>query len=377
MRPILSLLLISLFILPGCEETPVVMDDDNPVMGDLEHIAYEPMPYDLQIPDFFPEMIIPEENPLTVDGVELGRFLFYDPILSLDSTQSCASCHLVEGAFTDNLAVSFGVQGLPGKRSSMSLLNVGYYYNGLFWDGRSPNLEEQALHPIEDPLEMDNTWEVVIDRLQNHEIYPEMFRKAFGIKDREDIDRDLATKAIASFERTLISGGNSKYDRKFLAQEPGVPFTVSEFRGRDMFFDESEEGLPDAQCFHCHGGVLLTVNDYRNNGLQEVDDLNDFEDFGLGAVTGKLIDNGKFRAPTLRNIALTAPYMHDGSIETLEEVIDFYNEGVHYADNLDENLVIQPLGLDEEMKADLLAFLHTLTDTTFLSNPAYQNPFEE
>ena len=203
-----------------------------------------------------------------------------------------------------------------------------------------------------------------------------MIRQAFGISDRSEISREHVTKAIASFERTLINGGNAKYDRKFLAGEPGVPFTASEFRGRDMFFDESEEGLPDAQCFHCHGGVLFTANDYRNNGLQDAPDLNSFDDPGRGAITGKVIDNGKFRAPSLRNIALSAPYMHDGRLETLEDVIDFYNEGVHYADNLDENLVIQPLGLTPEMKQDLLAFLHTLTDTTYLSNPDYLNPFE-
>ncbi|MCB0705901.1 MAG: cytochrome C peroxidase [Saprospiraceae bacterium] len=353
------------------------MDDDNPILGDLESIPYDPQPYTLEIPDFFPDMIIPTDNPLTVEGVELGRFLFYDPILSADSTQACASCHLIEGAFTDNLALSTGIQGLEGKRSAMSLLNVGFYYSGLFWDGRSPTLEEQALHPVTDPLEMDNTWEALEEKLRNHDLYPEMFRKAFGIKDRSDISRDYATKALASFERTLISGGKAKYDKKFLSLEPGILYTASEFRGKDMFFDESEEGLPDAQCFHCHGGVLFTTNEYRNNGLQEAATLNDFDDPGYGMVTGKVIDNGKFRAPTLRNIALSAPYMHDGRLATLEEVIDFYNEGVHYAANLDENLVIQPLGFDEQMKQDLIAFLHTLTDTSFVSNPAFQNPFEE
>ena len=366
-------------LLSGLSFFYACQDDDLPeppvtTKGDLEDIPYEPEPYDLQVPPGFPPLEIPQDNPLTVDGIELGRFLFYDPILSSDSTQSCSSCHLPVGSFTDNLPTSPGVLGIHGKRSAMSLLNAAFFTNGLFWDGRSTTLEAQALLPVEDPVEMNNTWEVVIERLQAHPEYPAMFRRAFGILDSDEISRELAAKAIAQFERIMVSTGQSKYDRRFLYLDPTVEFTDQEFRGFDMFFDVADSPLPDAQCFHCHNAPLFTTNGYFNNGLQEAATLDDFEDLGRGAVTGAKIDNGKFRAPTLRNIALTAPYMHDGRLQTLEEVIDFYNEGVHFADNLDENLVV-PLGLSEQQKQDVIAFLHTLTDTSFVHNPMLSNPF--
>ena len=351
-------------------------DDETPTLpGDLEHIAYDPRPYDLVIPEGFPPMSIPEDNPLTVDGVQLGHFLFYDPILSKDSSMSCSSCHLPEGSFTDNLALSPGVDGLEGKRSAMSLINAGFYTNGFFWDGRSATLEHQALQPVENPVELNTQWETVEGRLRKHTDYPARFRKAFGIADSKEISRDLAVKAIAQFERTLISSGTSKYDRKFLNHEIGIDFSEEEFRGYDLFFDTPGSPLPDGQCFHCHNAPLFTINQYFNNGLQEAATLNDFPDPGRGAVTGKQIDNGKMRAPTLRNIMLTAPYMHDGRFQTIEEVLDFYNEGLHYADNLDDNLVI-PLGLTPQMKLDIIAFLHTLTDTAFVNNPQFSNPFD-
>jgi cytochrome c peroxidase len=366
-----SFLLFSLWW--GCQDDD--MKPIDPTGGDLEDIAYEPQAYNLEIPKGFPPMDIPPDNPLTVDGVQLGRFLFYDPILSADSSMSCSSCHLPSGNFTDNLAVSPGVQGFTGHRSAMSLLDVGFFTNGLFWDGRVRTLEEQALLPIEDPLELNTTWPEVIEKLQRHSFYPEMFRKAFGILDRSEITKELAAKAIAQFERSLISSGTSRFDRKFLAGEPFIDFSDAEFRGFDMYFDIPGSPLPDAQCFHCHDAPLFTNNEYFNNGLQEVATLNDFADRGRGGVTGRLIDNGKFRAPSLRNIMLSAPYMHNGSLLTIEDVLDFYNEGIHFADNLDENLVI-PMGLTESQKADIIAFLHTLTDTAAVNNPAYSNPFQ-
>ena len=365
--------LLSFFLLgffPSCTE-----DESPPLPGDLEHIAYDPQPFDLAIPEGFPPMEIPEDNPLTVEGVQLGRFLFYDPILSKDSSMSCSSCHLPQGSFTDNLALSAGVDGLTGDRSAMSLLNVGFYTNGLFWDGRSHSLEHQALQPVENPVELNVMWETVEARLRKHPDYPAMFRKAFGIEDSEEITRVLAGNAIAQFQRTLISSGTSKFDRKFLNKEIGIDFSEEEFRGFDLFFDNPDSPLPDGQCFHCHNAPLFTIDEYFNNGLQEAATLDDFPDLGRGAITGQKIDNGKMRAPTLRNIMLTAPYMHDGRFQTIEEVLDFYNEGLHYADNLDENLVI-PLGLTPQMKADIIAFLHTLTDTAFVNNPQFSNPFE-
>lgn len=366
----LALLLAAALWLPGCT------DDDNPdPAGDLEHIAYNPQSFTVTIPEGFPPMTIPADNPMTAEGIELGRHLFYDPILSKDSTLSCFSCHLPPGGFTDNLPVSIGVGGAVGKRSAMSLENVAFYNNGLFWDGRAKTLEEQALLPITDPHELNVSWEEVEKRLRRHSDYPEMFRKAFGINDSKEVDRSLVVKALAQFMRTLVSSGTSKFDRKFLAKEIGVDFSEAEFNGFDMFFDIEGSPLPDAQCFHCHNTPLFTTNEYLNNGLQQAATLDDFPDPGRGAITGQRIDNGRMRAPSLRNVMLTAPYMHDGRFATIEEVLDFYNEGIHYAENLDENLLL-PMGLSPQMKADLIAFLHTLTDTAFVNNPAFQNPFE-
>ncbi|MEZ4917673.1 MAG: cytochrome c peroxidase [Saprospiraceae bacterium] len=354
---------------------------------DLTDIPYSPTAYTILKPDHFPEIAIPADNPMTVEGVQLGRRLFYDPILSGDSTQSCSSCHLPAGSFTDNLATSTGIDGINGKRSAMSLINVAYAWNGLFWDGRSATLETQALAPVEDPIEMHNTWTNAMSSLRNHDTYPELFRKAFGISGCEEMTKEMAAKAIAQFERTLISSGNSKFDQ-FLA---GNSFALEdeEKDGKLMFFDEGLTAglqLPDAECFHCHGGLTLTGNQYFNNGIDSAGTLQDFPDFGRGGFNGNEWDNGKFRAPTLRNIALTAPYMHDGRFQTLEEVLDHYISGGHPGPNKDP--FIHPLGFPENNggtitysgftpyhKEALLQFLHALTDTTFINNPDIQNPF--
>ncbi|MCB0644771.1 MAG: cytochrome C peroxidase, partial [Phaeodactylibacter sp.] len=352
---LLSTGILFALILAACGDDEMI--DPNPPIGgdiDLTDIPYSPQPYNLVIPDSFPPMSIPADNPLTEAGVQLGRFLFYDPILSGDSSLACVGCHLIEGSFTDNQAVSKGITGETGTRSAMSLLNVGFYNNGLFWDGRAQTLEEQALLPVEDPIEMHALWPDVVDKLKTHPDYPERFRKAFGIEKASEITKELTAKALAQFERIIISSGTSRFDKRFLYLNPTVDLSDSEQRGFDMFFDEPNSPLPDAQCFHCHGGVLFTTNEYFNNGLQEAATLNDFGDPGRGAVTGNLIDNGKMRAPTLRNIMHSAPYMHDGRFATMEEVLDFYNEGVHYADNLDDNLIPE-MGLSESEKQDIIA----------------------
>jgi len=332
---------------------------------------YAPEAYELDIPEWLPDMVIPANNPMTVEGVELGRHLFYDPILSVDSTISCASCHFPELSFTDAQKVSRGVGGALGDRNAMSLANVGFNTDGLFWDGRSQTLEEQALVPIKDHREMNDSWDNVERKLSRHEKYPEMFRAAFGIEFTDELDRDLVVKAIAQFERTLISG-NSRFDR-VVNQNIEFP-TDSEFRGFQLFFFEE---LPQAEehpgCSHCHGGPMFTDQTFRNNGIENVSSMDDFPDKGLGKTTGKLFDNGKFKVPSLRNIALTAPYMHDGRFETLEEVLDHYSSGGNHAENLDPN--IQPFTLTEQDKQDLINFLDMLTDTTFVNNPAFQNPF--
>ncbi len=359
-------LIIYLFIFWG---TLSACGDDPVATGDLTDIEYDPIAYLPAIPENFPALEQPENNMMTVDGILLGRKLFFDSILSGDSTMSCASCHLQQGNFTDNLAVSSGIDGFEGRRSSMALLNIGFDYNGLFWDGRAATLEEQALLPVEDPVEMHATWPEVVERLMNHKDYPTDFRKAFGIQNTSEINKDYAAFAIAQFERTLVSSGNSRFDR-FLRGE--IFLTDSEFNGYDMFFDASPD-FPDAECAHCHSAPLFTSNRYFNNGLDDVPSLEDFDDSGRGEVTGVLFDNGKFRVPTLRNIEFSAPYMHDGRFETLEEVVEHYNSGGSRVANTDP--LIRPLGLSESQKKDLIAFIRTLADTSFLQNPLFSSPF--
>ncbi|MEM6726411.1 MAG: cytochrome c peroxidase [Bacteroidota bacterium] len=357
---------------PPVVEPPVVINPGCEIPDkSLLNIAYEPQNYNLRQPPGFPQMEIPADNPITLAGVELGRRLFYDPILSADSTQSCSSCHFQNLSFTDARNVSTGIDGIAGTRSAMALVNLGYNFNGLFWDGSTSTLESQALLPIEDPIELHFNWPDLICKLSNHPDYPAYFREAFGINNTNQITKELAAKAMAQFERTMISD-ESKFDRVIYRQEEF--FSDDELNGYEMFFDLASGILPDAECGHCHNAPLFTVNNYRNNGLDEALDLNDFDDIGFGAVTGNVFDNGKFRIPTLRNIALTAPYMHDGRFETLEEVIDHYDSGGHYADNLDP--LIFPIGLTDEQKDQILAFLHTLTDTTSLMREEFSNPFQ-
>lgn len=355
----ISFFLFSLFFLASCGNDKV----------DLTDIAYNPIPYEVTMPPMYPQLENPADNPLTVDGVALGRELFYDPILSVDSTMSCSSCHLQAKAFTDGLAVSKGVDGIAGRRSSMSLVDVGFYYNGLFWDGNAANLEDQALLPVEDPIELHHMWPDVIEKFKLHSDYPELFRKAFGIETDEEITRDLATMALAQFERTLVSSGNSLYDR--VERGLAVYETDEQQMGFDIYFDK-DVNLPDGQCLHCHGAPLMTDNEYRNNGLDVAPEYSDFPDQGLGAIDGVDINRGKFRTPSLRNIEHTAPYMHDGRFETLEEVLDHYISGGHPSINKDP--LLDSIFLDATEKAAVIAFLKTLSDEDFLNNDAYSNP---
>ncbi len=362
-----TLFLLFLLSVVACKDKPPIEEEieEQPIEAN-----YNPTSYDLSIPDLLPEMDIPADNELTVAGVQLGRHLFFDPILSLDSTISCASCHLPELGFSDPNTVSFGVNNATGTRNAMSLVNVGFFTKGLFWDGRSQTLEEQALLPVEDHLEMNEAWPNVIEKLRRHPDYPAMFREAFGVEFRDEIDRSLATKALAQFERTLISG-NSKYDQ---ATRNEIFLEDEEVNGQQLFFFELSQQQDHPGCSHCHGGPLLTDNRFVNNGLDSVANLNDFMDKGRGIVTGNFGDNGKFRVPSLRNIALTAPYMHDGRFETLEEVLDHYASGGHMAENLDAN--IRPFTLTERQKQELIAFLETFTDESFVNNPNFKSPFD-
>ncbi len=367
---------ICLTIFLACtKEIPVALSNGE----SLTVIEYSPKAYDIyrgkrsmyRDTMSFPEMAIPADNPMTVEGVTLGRLLFYDPILSADSTQSCSSCHAPNLAFTDAKAVSAGISGQTGKRSAMSLENIGFQNRQLFWDGRVATLEEQALLPVEDPIELHNTWGNLEKKLQKHPKYPAAFRRAFGISNSEEITKSLVTKALAQFERSIISSGESKYDR---VARRLTYFTDEELNGYQVFFNLP--GAPDAQCGHCHNSPFMTANTFFNNGLDSAATLNDFLDKGRGAVTNIRQDNGKFRAPSLRNIELTAPYMHDGRFTTLDQVVEHYASGGHYSDNLDPFLPqIREMRMTARQKAALIAFLKTLTDRVSVNDAAYKNPF--
>ena len=329
-------------------------------------------PYDLVIPPFFPPMDIPEDNPLTVEGVELGRHLFWDKQLSGDNTQACASCHLPEFSFSDPEQFSTGITGEVGTRQSMPLINLGWATE-FFWDGRAKSLEEQVIEPVANPIEMHENWDNLLVELADDPLYPPMFKAAYG---SEEITQDRAAKAMASFLRTMISGG-SKFDLYKIGQ---YTLTESEERGLDLFLkeggdpEEGQGGQWGADCFHCHGfgAMLFTDNLPHNNGLDSV-----FTDLGYGGVNGNPLDDAKFKTPTLRNIELTAPYMHDGRFNTLEEVIEHYNSGGHASPTIDPFMKYTTGGLQlsEQSKQDLINFLLLLTDEDFVNNEAFQDPF--
>lgn len=359
------ILLFSIALLTSCcneEEKPADYSKD------LTDIAFNPQLYDLQVPENFPIFEQPDSNLLTVEGIELGRHLFYDPVLSKDSLMSCAGCHFQNNSFTDGRGVSPGVDEIFGTRSSMSLLNVGFFYTGLFWDGNINTLEEQALLPIEDPIELHTSWPEVVDKLQRIPSYQELFRKAFGMSDANEINKFHVAKALAQFERTIISSGESLYDR---ATTGRAVFSDKELDGHNIFFDE-DEFLPDGQCFHCHAAPLFTDGTYLNNAITEATDWEDFPDLGRGGFTGIFTENGKFRVPTLRNIAKTAPYMHDGRFETLEEVMEHYNSGGH--PSIGRSPFMDSISLTTYQTEAVIDFMHTLTDDVFLNDPRYSDP---
>lgn len=354
-------------IIPGCEHDHIRPSVDT--KDDLTSILFQPTPFELPIPSNYPKMPIPADNPLTEEGIYLGKKLFYDPILSRDSTISCASCHLQEHSFKDPAGISTGVDQRKGRRTSMNLINVGYNQDRLFWDGRSSSLEDQVTGPVEDPNELDHDWPSIESLLRTHADYPKLFRKAFGIQSEKEINKDLISKAIAQFERTLIGSGTTRYD---LAIQGKIELTQDELEGYMMFTDASPGLYPDAECAHCHAEPLFTTFEFKNNGLETIDNLEDFLDRGRGEVTGQIMDNGKFKIPTLYNAAISPPYMHDGRFDTLEEVMDHYNSGGHRQPNTDP--LIRPLGLTEKQKQQVIAFVKTLTDTVFLQNPAFNPP---
>jgi len=356
------------------------------------------------LPENIPPPRVPEDNPMSEAKVELGRFLFYDTKLSGNQTQSCGSCHKQELAFTDELARAEGSTGEIHPRSSMSVANAGYAASLTWANPAVVRLEEQALVPMfgEDPVElgMANLEDELLRRMREDERYTEMFAEAFP-EAADPISLDSITKAIASFQRALTSF-NSKFDQGASA------LTLSEQRGMALFFGgTTEAGVPDAlECFHCHGGFLLSQavdhegNEFNqqtfiNNGLYNLDSDGSYPEGnqGLFEMTNDPADKGKFKPPSLRNIAKTTPYMHDGSIATLEEVVRHYERGGREVsegreidgqdvsgdgrDNPNKSSFLNGFEITDQERNDLLAFLETLTDEELLTNPVFSDPFAE
>ena len=342
---------------------------------------YNPTPFNLKLPLWAlsnpPTM--PVDNPLTVEGVSLGRKLFYDKILSANLTMACATCHNLGNGFTDNAKqFSTGIDNFTGNRNSMPVFNllwVERYAKApyrFFWDGRATDLEDQAKGPISNPIEMHDSMPHVTQKLQADPDYPGLFKKAFGTSVITPL---LVQKAIAQFERTIISA-NAKIDKYLVNVDPNTGhiigtkdpsvFSEQELRGYYLFNDTAK-----GDCFHCHNinGPFSTDFLFHHNGHQSADQ-------GLMTITGNSFDQGKFRTPTLRNLVFTAPYMHDGRFATLEEVVEFYNSQAIRTFPADPFITKHPTGLNmtSQDKADLVVFLKTLSDSSFITNPDYMKP---
>ena len=336
----------------------------------------------------FPIPDLPRDNPLIEERVALGEKLFHEPLLSRDGSLACASCHEVSAAFSDPRRYSVGVSNRLGTRQAMPLFNLAWK-SSFFWDGRAPSLRAQALMPIQDHTEMDESLTNVVAKLSRisrceealtertpianrqppkdqslltsaatNVDYAALFTRAFGTPE---ITPEKIGLALESFVLTLTSF-DSKFDRAFRGE---AQLSDAEKRGFELFMTEYDPRREQfgADCFHCHGGALFQSQTFANNGLDAK-----FTDLGRAKITGKDSDQGKFSTPSLRNIALTAPYMHDGRFATLEEVVEHYSTGVKRSATLDPNIAKHPDGglhLQAEDKRALVAFLKTLTDEKF------------
>jgi cytochrome c peroxidase len=331
---------------------PALSQGATPVVSQLT-------PYPFKLGAQMPQLALPEDNAPTIEGVALGRSLFHDPRFSLDGSVSCASCHGVDAAFTDkDQRLSKGVRGALGTRNAMPIFNLAWAKE-FFWDGRAKSLRQQALMPIQDAHEMAESLPAVVRKLAQDEALVKQFSIVFG---SAEVTAERIGLALEQFMLTLVSQ-DSKFDR---VQKGEAQFTAEEMKGFQLFLTEHDpfRGLHGADCFHCHGGPLFTNHHFMNIGLP-----ND-ADPGRAKVTGDAADHGKFRTPSLRNVAVTGPYMHDGRFQTLEEVIDHYDHGVVKGQTLDPNLAKHPdtgMKLSPADKAALVAFMRTLTDEKFIS----------
>jgi cytochrome c peroxidase len=306
----------------------------------------------MDIPDGFPVIDFPEDNLFTQARWELGKKLFYDPVLSVDATISCASCHKPALAFSDQLSFSLGVEDRLGTRNAPSLANVAYQPY-LLREGGVPTLEMQVLVPIQEHNEFDFNIVLLAQRLNADTTYVKMAMDAYG----RSPDAFVITRALACFERSLLSG-NSPYDQ-YTQQNNTSAMTNAQIRGMNLFFSDR------TNCSTCHSGFNFTNYTFQNNGLYI-----QYADEGRMRLTLKEEDQALFKVPGLRNIDLTGPYMHDGSLKTLQQVIDHYQSGGK--DHPNKNTILRPLDLTSSEQKDLIEFLKSLTDDTFLTNPIFK-----
>ncbi len=321
------LLNVTLF---SCIKDPVFESQENSIM---------------QIPEGFPSITFPQGNEFTIERWQLGKRLFYDPIMSVNNTISCASCHHAQNAFSDTLALSLGDNNIVGRSNAPTLTNIAYhpYFTRA---GGVPTLEMQILVPIQEHDEFNTNILDIVEKLKKDSSYTQGSRIAYN----REIDPFVITRAIANFERSLISG-NSDFDKN--------KFSSSALNGKNLFMSNK------TNCSQCHSGFNFTNYTFENNGL-----YTNYADSGRMRLTQLESDRARFKVPTLRNAQLTAPYMHDGSIKTLEEVVAHYNTGGKVHAN--KSTLIKPLGLTTQEQNDIVAFLKTLTDYIFINNKNLQ-----
>jgi len=355
-----TLALLTFLLEEGCRKDPNMEPCNAPAAK----------PYTLVKPFRFPDMTIPADNALTEEGVDLGHYLFFDSTLSFNHSISCGSCHRPEYGFADSGKVfSLNAKSLPTKRNTPALLNSGYQ-NKFFYDGRQLTLEDA----IDDAIvhEMFVDWDASINYLSASSFYTKKFIAAYGCDSA--INKKNIIKSMAQFIRTIISSGSSEIDTKLIIPNNPSMLSAAEYNGYQLFVSARGD------CFHCHFTSPLTSDNlFHNSGLEDSDtSFFGFEDLGRGGFTKDSIDNGKFKTPTLRNITMTGPYMHDGRFQTLKEVIDFYSDSVKWSPTLDPKMIHAGnirLHLTSPEKADLLAFINTMADRDISVNPQYTNPF--
>jgi len=362
------------------------------LLGGCQDPAVEAEPWSWELPPALPEPQVPADNPMTAAKVELGRHIFYDKRLSYNQTLACASCHEQARAFTDGKATNEGASGQQLTRNAMSLTNVAYLSVYTWANPKLAQLEEQALVPMfgDFPLELgvQNDTPAILRRFADDDAYQDLFRAAFP-GDDDPFTVEHIVDALSAFQRTLISA-DSPYDR-FTYEGDETAMSAAAQRGMALFFSEV------AECYHCHAGPNFSTSfrsatteagppDFQNNGLYNLDATGAYPkgNGGLYEFTADPRDQGKFRVPTLRNIALTAPYMHDGSIATLAEVVDHYAaggrnivDGPNAGDgrlNPNKSPLVRPMDLSAQDRADLVAFLESLTDEAFVTDPRHSAP---